>query len=868
MGRRPAAPKHCCEDACEGGMNRVTSASSKHLIMLETLLRDVRIGLRVLVKEKSFCALAVVVLGLGISGVTTMFSVVNGVMLRGFSFPNAERLVSVNFVDPSTASFFGVNGQISAMDYDELRPGQRSFEMLAAYLNGSTVNATVNGQPQRYTGAYVTEDFLRILGVAPVLGRDFTADDNKPGAAKVAIIGYGAWQRDFGGAADIVGKAVRINGRPATVVGVMGQGFAFPTNEEIWIPLYSEFPPKPRNDPAAIGPAVLGLIKHGVSLDEANAEVTTIARRFAAAYPETNKQFNTGQVKPLLDTFTGRALRGTMWTMLAFCVGVLLISCVNVMNMQFARATLRAKELAVRSSLGASRKRLVRQMLTESLLVAGIGAAVGIVLAYGSTDWLDATVRNLENPPPSWIRFDIDGKVLAITVAATLAAAVLSGLLPAILSSRANAVEVLRDGGRGNTSRSVSLISRGLVVFQIVVTCVLLVGSLLQVRSITNQQTIDYGYDTAGIISARMGLMEGDYPTPETRRVFYERLLRHFEGDVQFEAVALTNRMRMAFSGSGPIEIEGKTYRDNRDRPNANFEQVSGGYFGVTGQKLVEGRAFTTDDIDSRQPVAIVNAAFAQKHYGNESALGRRFRTVAANGRQFGPWRTIVGVVTTIQMVGPFNNPNVDDSGFYVPFFANPFGPIQPGPFVNQFSTIIAKPRGGLRADAMATYLRRQVAAVDSNLPLYFVGTPKSQLDGFIAQNRIIATMFTIFGAVAMLLAAVGIYGVMSFAVNQRRQEFGVRMALGAHYGRILRMVLGQGAIQLTLGLALGLGVALALARVMGSAVQNILFGVSASDPLIYSSVTTLIAIVSLVATIVPARRATRVDPMVALRAE
>jgi predicted permease len=836
--------------------------------MLENLIRDIRVGLRVLVKEKSFCTLAVVVLALGISGVTTMFSVVNGVMLRGFSFPNAERLVSVNFVDPSTATFFGVNGQVSSMDYDELRPQQRSFERLAAYLNGSTVNATVNGQPQRYTGAYVTEDFLRILGVAPILGRDFTAADNAPGAAKVALIGHGIWQRDFGAAADVVGKAVRINGKPATIVGVMGQGFAFPTNEEIWIPLYSEFPPKPRNDPAAISPSVLGLLKPDVSLDQANAEATTIARRLAAAYPDTNKQFNTGQVQPLLQTFTGRALRGTMWTMLAFCVGVLLIACVNVMNMQFARATLRAKELAVRSSLGASRRRLVRQMLTESLLVATLGAVCGVLLAYGAIGWLDATVRNLDNPPPSWIRFDIDGKVLAFTVACTFAAAVFSGLLPAILSSRANAVDVLRDSGRGNTSRSVTLVTRGLVVFQIVVTCVLLVGSLLQVRSITNQQTIDYGYDTSAIISARMGLMEGDYPTPETRRVFYERLLRQFDGDAQFEAVGLTNRMRMAFSGSGPIEIEGHTYRDNRDRPNANFEQVSRGYFGVTGQKLLDGRAFTPEDMDARQPVAIVNAAFAQKHFGHDSPLGRRFRTVAGNGRQFGPWRTVVGMVTTIRMVGPFNAPNVDDSGFYVPFFANPFGPVQPGPFVNQFSTIIAKPRAGLRADAMATYLRRQVAAVDANLPLYFVGTPKSQLDGFIGQNRIIATMFTIFGAVAMLLASVGMYGVMSFSVNQRRQEFGVRMALGAHYTRILRMVLRQGAWQVTLGLALGLGAALALARLMGSAVQNILFGVSASDPLVYGSVTALIALVSLVATLVPARRATRVDPMIALRAE
>jgi putative ABC transport system permease protein len=554
--------------------------------------------------------------------------------------------------------------------------------------------------------------------------------------------------------------------------------------------------------------------------------------------------------------------------MFGFCVGVLLIACVNVMNMQFARATLRAKELAVRSSLGASRMRLVRQMLTESLLVAGIGAVVGIALAYASTDWLSATVRNLENPPPSWITFEVDGRALLITVVSTFAAAILSGLLPALMSSRANAVEVLRDGGRGNTSRSINLLSRGLVVFQIVVTCVLLVGSLLQVRSITNQQTIDYGYDTGGLISARMGLMDGDYPTPAARKIFYDRLLRDFANDSEFESVALTNRFRMVFSGSAPIELGGHVYRENRDRPNANYEQVTGGFFSVMGQKLLEGRTFAVDDLDDRQPVAIVNAAFAQKHFVTESPIGRRFRTVPGGRQQPGPWRTIVGVVSTVRMLGPFNQPGVDESGFYVPFFSNPVGPVTPGPFVSQFATIVLKPRGGQRADAMATAVRRQVNKADPNLPLYFVGTPKVQLDGFVAQNRIIATMFSIFGVVAMVLASVGMYGVMSFSVTQRRQEFGVRMALGAHYTRILRMVLRQGAMQLGLGLLIGLGLALTVATLVGAGIQNVLFGVSARDPFIYGVVVALITMVSLVATLVPARRATRVDPMIALRAQ
>lgn len=835
----------------------------------EQIARDVRIGFRVLLKEKSFCALAVTVLALGIAGVTTMFSVVNGVMLRGFSFPTADRLVSVNFVDPTTRTFFGVNRQVFTLDFEEMRPHQQSFEALAAYLNGSTVNVTIDGKPQRLTGAYVTERFLSILGERPMMGRDFVEADNSATAAKVAIIGYGMWQRDFGGAADVVGKALRLNGKAATVIGVMPRGFAFPTNEEIWIPLFSEYPPRPRNDPSVVSPSVIGLLKPGVSLDQANAEATTFAKRFAAAYPETNKQFNTGQVEPLLQTFTGAALRGTLWTMLGFCVGVLLIACVNVMNMQFARATLRAKELAVRSSLGASRSRLLAQMLTESLLVAAIGAVVGIALAYVSIDWLSASVKALDNPPPTWITFDVDAPVLAFTVACTLAAAVLSGLLPAVLSSRANAVEVLRDGGRGNTSRSVALVSRGLVVFQVVVTCVLLVGSLLQLRSITKQQTIDYGYDTSSVLSARMALMEGTYPTPKARKAFYDRVLREFQSASEFEAAGLTNRFRMVFSGSAPIEIDGRVYREKSDRQAANFEQVTGGLFDVTGQKLLEGRTFAEDDNDDRQPIAVVNAAFARKYFGAASALGHRFRTYSGStDAQAGPWRTIVGVVSTVRMIGPFNQPGIDEAGYYVPFYANPVGQVTAGPFVSQFTTIAVKPRGGQRADALAPALQRIVSKVDPDLPLYFVGTSAKNLDAFVAQNRIIASMFTIFGAVAMILAAVGIYGVMSFSVNQRRQEFGVRMALGAHTTRILEMVLRQGAWQVGAGLIIGMGLTFALATVANTGIQGVLYGVTGRDPVSYGVVAALIAVVAVVAVLVPARRATRVDPMVALRAE
>ncbi len=844
-------------------------------MLFETFLQDLRIGGRVLLKEKSFCLLAVLVLAIGICGVTTMFSVVNGTMLRGFSFPNAARLAGVQVIDHTqvNANANGFGGQIFSLDYEAMRGQQKSFERLAAYIPGATVNVTIDGNPLRFTGAYVSFDFFRILGVGPLVGRDFSERDDKPGAEKVALISYQLWKRDFGGV-DVVGKAVRINGKPATVIGVMPPGFAFPINEQIWLPLYSEYPPTPRNDRNAQGntPGVLGLLRQGVAFDQATAEFTGIAKQLADAFPDTNKKFNTAKVDPLIKTFTPPAISGLLWTMLAFCVGLLLIACVNVMNMQFARATLRAKELAIRSSLGATRVRLIRQMLTESLLLASLGAAVGVLLALEATGYLDATTHNSENPIPAYIVFNIDRPVLVFVVLATMASAVASGFIPAWLASRANAVEALKESGRGNTSRAVMLITRLLVVAQIVVTCLLLVGALLQLQSILRRNRIAWGYDNSAVLSARMALMEGVYPTPEVRKVFFDRLLRELRADPEFDGAALTNRFRMSFSGFAPIEIEGKAYATDSDRPNANFEQVSEGYFGTLAVKLLEGRDFALDDSDAKLPVAIVNAAFARKHFGTQSAVGRRFRTVGNNGQLFGPWRTIVGVVPTIRMLGPFNNPQVDDTGFFVPYFATVFGPAQASPATQQFATVLVRPRGAgdlsLRAAALGTALQREVNKVDPDLPLYFVGTAKANQDSFLGVTRITATMFTVFGAVAVILASVGLYGVMSFSVNQRTQEFGIRMALGADHRRILRMVLSQGGLQLVIGLVLGLGVTVLFAVFARAAIANQLFDISPLDAPTYFAVALLLTVVAFISTIVPALRATRVDPMIALRAE
>ncbi len=555
-------------------------------------------------------------------------------------------------------------------------------------------------------------------------------------------------------------------------------------------------------------------------------------KRFAAAYPDTNKQFNTGQVEPLIKTFTPRPLRGTLLTMLGFCVGVLLIACVNVMNMQFARATLRAKELAVRSSLGATRMRLIRQMLTESLLVAGIGAGVGIGLAYLSIDWLSATVRNLDNPPPSWITFDVDALVLAchrrrddrrggrVRPAA--------GVDVVARQRRRRA----RDGGRGNTSRGVNLISRGLVVFQIVVTCVLLIGSLLQVRSILKQQTIDYGYDTAGDPVGAHGA--DGRRLPDAGRA--QAVLRPAAARAARRPGVRRGRAHQPLPHGVLRQRADRDRRQDlqgeRDRPNANFEQVTGSFFDVTGQRLLEGRTFTDDDSTrgcrwrSSTPRSRGSTSAAR------APIGRRFRTVdqqtarsrGRGGRSSASCRPCAcsGRSTTRTSTTPASTCRST---------RRRSGPALPAPFVSQFATVVVKPRGGQRADALANALRREVAKADPNLPLYFVGTPEASSTCFVAQNRIIAIdVHDLRRSSRSMLASVGIYGVMSFSVNQR--DAGVRRAHGARRQRRPHSrdgaAAGRRADRDRAGSALGAGVR-ARDRRSATGIQNTLFGVSAA---------------------------------------
>jgi putative ABC transport system permease protein len=816
------------------------------------MLSDLRIAWRVLTKERSFSLLAILVLALGIGGVATQFSVVNGLILRPAAFPHAGRLMSVSLFDPIRNR--AVGGALTA-DYLEWRAAQQSFEELAGYGARLSINVTFQDTPRRYGGVYVTHNFFRTLGVAPVLGRDFSAADDQPGAAKTIIISHQLWQGDFGGGADIIGQAVSINGRPGSVIGVMPPGFSFPFNEQLWTPMFTEFTPRPRNDPQAFGTSVLGRLKPGVPSNQAAAEFTAFAQRSASDFPSTNGNLAAVQVTPFAESFIGPQLRQMVFMMLGAVVIVLLVACVNVMNMQFARAARRTRDLAVCSALGASRWRLVRQMLIESLALSAAGAAGGTLFATWATGILYGQARSLTTPPPAWVTFDLDGNVLAATISITVGAALLSGLFPAWLASRASPLELIREGGRTGTGRRVNFIIRSLVVLQIALTAALLIVSTFMVRSIVNQQRINWGYDTSAVLIARMTLFQADHPTPQALGLFYEKALQALRADPHFSDAALTTRFRLAISQNGSYEVEGAATPDERSRPNAAIEPISDGYFAALGLRIIEGRDFTSADAFDRPPVAIVNAAFVRRHFGRESPLGRRVRLGGGNNNS-SPWLTIVGVAPDTRMQGPHDGRS-DGAGIFQPLAQAP----------QRWITIVVRGRGGA-PDMWADPLRQTMARLDRNLPIYMIGPAAHLIDATLAQNRLLASLFSIFGGVAMLLAAVGLYGVMSFAVSQRTNEYGIRMALGADPRRIRLMILRQGAVQLGFGLGLGLALGLALVTLGGALMQNFLFQVSRADPLVWGSTILLLTLVTLLACLVPARRATRINPVEALRAE
>ncbi|HEU0052719.1 MAG TPA: ABC transporter permease, partial [Longimicrobium sp.] len=701
-------------------------------------------------------------------------------------------------------------------------------------------NVSGSDRPERYDGAYLSANAFRLLRVQPALGRTFREGEDAPGSPAVVVLSDELWRNRFGADRGIVGKTIRVNGEQAEVIGVMGPGFSFPANEVLWVPL-RDAPEAKRVDARQYG--VFGRLKEGVSIDQANVELSGIAKRLASAYPESNRDIGAA-VKPYTESFIGKEPRMMLFTMLFAVFLVLLIACANVANLLLGQAAQRAKEVGVRTALGASRGRIMMQFLTEPLVMAAAGAVLGVGLAALGIKLFNDAIASTQ--PPFFIVIRLDAPILLFVLAITLFAALVSGVLPALRASGANVNEVLKDEARGSSSFRGGRLSKALVVFEIALSVGLLVAAGLTTKSVTQLARKDFGVPTRDVFTARIGLPEAQYADSAAQVRFFNQLFPRLAEVPGVQAYTITSHMPVLGSNQGPVAIDGKAYATERDYPEAGSISTFPGYFN-TFNVAVKGRDFGTQDTETSQPVAIVNQAFATKFFGRDDPVGRRIRFGGARSTE--PWRTIVGVVPDLWTDGTDNE---DPEAAYVPYAQAP---------QRYMSVAIRTTR---EPGSLTAPVRDLVASLDPDLPIYFVKTLQGRIDENTWFYRVFGVIFMIMGVVALFLAAIGLYGVMAFSVSRRTREMGVRMALGAQPRDVIRLVLNQGLAQLAIGLTMGIGLAYLLAK----GLEAILFQVKAIDPLVYLSTVVVLAASAIAASLVPARRATRVDPMVALRYE
>jgi len=803
-------------------------------------LKDLQFGARLVRKNPGVFALSIVALTLGIGLTTAMFSITYGALYRGLPVANAERVLHLerNNLARNITSM-----EVTVHDFHDWREQQTSFTGLAAFYTGTVNVAGLEGRPERFDGAFITANAFDVLGVTPLMGRTFQDGEDRRGAAPVMIIGYRVWQDHFNADPNVIGRTIRYNGEVGEVIGVMQEGFRFPISEDVWVPL--------RLDPLAIARGqgitleVFGRLNSGISVDQAGVEFATIASRLAETYPATNEGVGV-VMKPYTEEYIGREPVTMLLTMMAAVFLVLLIACANVANLLLARAAARSKEVAVRTAIGASRGRIVRQFLTETFVVAGAGTALGLFLAWFGVRMFNQAIAPTN--PPYWIDIRIDAVAFAFAVGLAVLATVLAGVLPALKISAGDVNEVLKDESRGSSSLRLGRLSRVLIVGEIALSCGLLVAAGLMIKSVTQLNNVDYGFEPAEYFTARVGLFETDYPTPLERRQFWEALHERVAALPGVQAAALTTNLPGLGTNGMQIAVEGATYERDQDRPGVRYAVVTPGFFEAIGITALQGRLLDRSDNEGNLPVAVVNESFSREHFADGDALGRRFRPGFPDTAS---WRTIVGIVPDIWMDGIERDPGETD-GFYMPLAQGDF----------RFMSIMLHTAGDPML--MTSTVRDEVLRIDADLPIYFV----SRLDSAILQNvwffNVFGILFMVFGAAALFLGGVGLYGVMSFTVGRRTQEMGIRMALGASTRSILALVLKQGMWQLGIGLTLGLGIA----ALLSNGLQLVLFQVEPFDPLIFILVSLVLFLSGTLATLIPARRATRVDPMVALRYE
>ncbi|HXA66651.1 MAG TPA: ABC transporter permease [Bryobacteraceae bacterium] len=820
-----------------------------------TLFQDLKYGLRTLTKTRGFTIVAVVTLALGIGASTAVFSLVNAILLKPLPYPNSERIVIPRRLAPAGLNLGYEEIPWDLREFHVLRRESKAFQHLGAFKSDS-FNLTGSGDPLRLEGIRASAGFFPALGVAPEIGRVFTSAEDQPGHEHEVILTDQLWRDRFSSDPAILGRAVELNGSPYTVVGVMPPGFAFPRSTEmpgsfpfpreaqLWVPL--ALPPAPLHpyDPSEL--AVIGRLKPGVSIRQAQAEMDVFARRLEQQYGPQGKDWFNSRVTPLAHQVAGDTRRPLLLILGAVGV-VLLIACSNVASLLLARSLGRRREFTLRAALGAGNARLLRQLLTESLLLAVAGGAVGVLLAELGIEFVTTFApSNI----PRLADVALDFQVFAFALGITLVTGILFGLAPAIPATRENLADALREGGQRSVDNAAGpKIRKALLVSEVALALVLVIAASLLTQTFFRLLRADPGFRPARVLTFELSLPDAKYA--ETNRIvaLYDKVLGQLQTLPGVEAAGIAKTVPLdGAPDSSSIRIIGRPAKSEVDRPFASYNLASRGYFSAVGTPLLRGREFQASDTAVSTPVAIINRAMANRYWPGENPIGKQ---LGLGSVRF-PVMTIVGMVADVKDLSLRQQPGPE---MYIPYSQKTY--------VSLLTMQVAL-RTKTDPAFMLESARQAIRSIDPGLPIAKVATMTALVDNSMAQPRFAMLVLGSFGALALVLACIGMYGVVSYSVAQRTREIGVRMALGAARRDVFRMVLGQGARLAGLGIVIGLVAALAVTRLMA----GFLYGVEAADPLTFAGVSLLLVGIALLACYVPARRATRVDPMIALRYE
>ncbi|MGA9769115.1 MAG: ABC transporter permease [Blastocatellia bacterium] len=805
---------------------------------MTTLLQDLRYAIRMLLKNIGFTVVAVLALTLGIGADTAIFSVVNSVLLKPLPYAESDRLVYMWEESPQIDRM-----SVAYPNFVDWREQNTVFENIGVFRR-QNYNLTGTGEPERLVGAMMSVDMFDALRVEPAHGRVFIKDEDKPGASPVVILSHGLWQRRFGGDPNIIDQSITLDGRGYTVIGIMGPDFLFPSRAELWTSV-GQASTLPGWENRGNHPGLQGVarLKAGVTVEQAREGMQIVAVNLEKQYPDSNTG-NRVTLIPALESVV-QTIRPALMVLLGAVGFVLLIACANVANLLLARATSRQKEIAIRTALGASRWRIIRQLLTESILLSVFGGAFGLLLASWGVKLI---VAISPNSIPRAREIGIDNRVLVFTILVSLLTGIIFGLVPALQMSKPDLNETLKDAGRGSTGRR-HVLRSALVVAEVALTLVLLVGAGLMIRSFYRLQQVDPGFNYDNLLTFNISLPQKKYTDDAQRTNFYNQATEKIRALPGVQTVGLSSGLPLGNNGwQTSFVIDGQPPPEPGKTPITEAASASPDYFRAMQITVLKGRAFSEQDTKDATPVALIDEEFARRYWPDEEAVGKHIRPGGNDPKN--PLVEIVGIVRRVRMDGLNQDSNRVQS--YYPFRQLPFAGM----------TVIVKT--STDPMSLAAAVRQQVLSIDPDQPIYNLNTMQQQRADSIAPEQLNLMLLGVFAAVALILAAVGIYGVMAYSVTQRTHEIGIRMALGAQSSDVLGMVIRQG-MKLALG---GLVIGTFGAWLTTRAMASLLFGVSATDTVTFIAVPVVLGVVSFVACAVPARRATKVDPMIALRYE